>query len=84
MGRRKARVTVNGVGLIGERIADAVTLQDDMNCVGAARVLTDYRIRVAVERLIRSAQRVMRRQVPCGLLDFPWRRPSTSYSHKWT
>ena len=47
---RKARVAVNGYGVIGKRVADAVALQDDMELVGVADVSTDYRIRVAVER----------------------------------
>lgn len=46
----KARVAVNGYGVIGKRVADAVALQDDMELVGVADVSTDYRIRVAVER----------------------------------
>jgi glyceraldehyde-3-phosphate dehydrogenase (NAD(P)) len=44
------RVAVNGYGVIGKRVADAVTLQDDMVLVGVADVVTDYRVRVAVER----------------------------------
>jgi glyceraldehyde-3-phosphate dehydrogenase (NAD(P)) len=47
---RKARVAVNGYGVIGKRVADAVALQDDMELVGVADVVYDYRIRVAVER----------------------------------
>jgi glyceraldehyde-3-phosphate dehydrogenase type II len=46
----RVRVAVNGYGVIGKRVADAVTLQDDMELVGVADVSTDYRIRVAVER----------------------------------
>jgi glyceraldehyde-3-phosphate dehydrogenase (NAD(P)) len=41
---------VNGYGVIGKRVADAVALQDDMELVGVADVVSDYRIRVAVER----------------------------------
>lgn len=44
------RVAVNGYGVIGKRVADAVALQDDMKLVGVADVVSDYRIRVAVER----------------------------------
>lgn len=44
------RVAVNGYGVIGKRVADAVALQDDMQLVGVADVVSDYRIRVAVER----------------------------------
>ena len=44
------RVAVNGYGVIGKRVADAVALQDDMTLVGVADVVSDYRMRVAVER----------------------------------
>jgi len=40
------RVAVNGYGVIGKRVADSVTLQDDMELVGVADVASDYRIRV--------------------------------------
>ena len=46
----RARVAVNGYGVIGKRVADAVALQDDMELAGVADVVHDYRIRVAVER----------------------------------
>ena len=46
----KVRVALNGYGVIGKRVADAVRLQDDMELVGVADVTSDYRIRVAVER----------------------------------
>ena len=46
----KVRVAVNGYGVIGKRVADAVALQDDMELVGVADVTYDYRIKVAVER----------------------------------
>lgn len=38
----KIRVAVNGYGVIGKRIADAVALQDDMELVGVADVVTDW------------------------------------------
>ncbi|MBI3945427.1 MAG: type II glyceraldehyde-3-phosphate dehydrogenase [Armatimonadetes bacterium] len=44
------KVAVNGYGVIGKRVADAVALQDDMELVGVADVVTDYRVRVAAER----------------------------------
>jgi len=47
---RRVRVAVNGYGVIGKRVADAVALQDDLELVGVADVASDYRIRVAVER----------------------------------
>jgi len=46
----KIRVAVNGYGVIGKRVADAVVLQDDMELVGVADVGSDYRVRVAAER----------------------------------
>jgi len=50
MPNSKVRVAVNGYGVIGKRVADAVALQNDMELVGVADVASDYRIRVAVER----------------------------------
>lgn len=44
------RVGVNGYGVIGKRVADAVTLQDDTELVGVADVGFDYRVMIAVER----------------------------------
>jgi len=40
-------VAVNGYGVIGKRVADAVKRQDDMTLVGVADVVTDYRIKTA-------------------------------------
>jgi glyceraldehyde-3-phosphate dehydrogenase (NAD(P)) len=50
MKHRKVRVAVNGYGVIGKRIADAVTLQDDMELVGVADVVADWRIKVAAAK----------------------------------
>lgn len=50
MAKRKARVLVNGYGVIGKRIADAVAAQDDMELVGVADVVSDWRIKVAAAR----------------------------------
>ncbi len=47
---RNARVAINGYGVIGKRVADAVTAQIDMDLVGVADVSIDYRLRVAAER----------------------------------
>jgi glyceraldehyde-3-phosphate dehydrogenase (NAD(P)) len=41
---------VNGYGVIGKRIADAVAAQDDMELVGVADVVSDWRIQVAIKR----------------------------------
>jgi glyceraldehyde-3-phosphate dehydrogenase (NAD(P)) len=43
------RVAVNGYGVIGRRVADAVALQGDMELVGVADVVSDYRVRKARE-----------------------------------
>lgn len=47
---RKARVLVNGYGVIGKRIADAVVAQEDMELVGVADVVSDWRIKVAAAK----------------------------------
>ena len=47
---KKVRVVVNGYGVIGKRIAEAIAVQDDMELVGVADVVSDWRIKVAVER----------------------------------
>lgn len=41
------RVAVNGYGVIGKRVADAVQQQEDMELVGVADVVTDYRLKTA-------------------------------------
>lgn len=44
------KVAVNGFGVIGRRVADAVVLQDDMELVGVADVVSDWRMKVASRR----------------------------------
>ncbi len=44
------RVAVNGYGVIGKRVADAVTKQKDMRLAGVVDVVADWRPRAAVER----------------------------------
>ncbi|GMG94600.1 glyceraldehyde-3-phosphate dehydrogenase (NAD(P)+) (phosphorylating) [Cupriavidus metallidurans] len=46
----KVRVAVNGYGVIGKRVADAVALQEDMALAGIADVVHDYRLQVAARR----------------------------------
>lgn len=46
----KVRVGVNGYGVIGKRVADAVALQRDMELVGVADVVADYRVQVAMKK----------------------------------
>jgi glyceraldehyde-3-phosphate dehydrogenase (NAD(P)) len=43
------RVAVNGHGVIGKRVTDAVRAMPDMQLVGVADVATDWRIRTAVD-----------------------------------
>lgn len=50
MSDQKIRVLINGYGVIGKRIADAVAVQNDMELVGVADVVSDWRIKVAVEK----------------------------------
>jgi len=42
-----ARVAVNGYGVIGKRVADAVTRQPDMKLVGVSDVVADWRVKLA-------------------------------------
>lgn len=44
------RVAVNGYGVIGKRVADAVARQDDMELVGVADVSVDWRPRMAMQK----------------------------------
>lgn len=44
----KIRVAVNGYGVIGKRVADAIAWQDDMVLVGISDVVTDWRVRPAL------------------------------------
>ena len=46
----KVRVVVNGYGVIGKRIADAVAVQADMELVGIADVVNDWRIKIAAKK----------------------------------
>ncbi|MBI5930562.1 MAG: type II glyceraldehyde-3-phosphate dehydrogenase [Chloroflexi bacterium] len=50
MTTQKVRVAVNGYGVIGKRIADAVVAQEDMELVGVVDVVSDWRIKVATEK----------------------------------
>jgi glyceraldehyde-3-phosphate dehydrogenase (NAD(P)) len=43
-------VAVNGYGVIGRRVADAIVLQDDMELMGVADIATGYRVRTAAQR----------------------------------
>ncbi len=41
------RVAVNGYGIIGKRVADAIRLQPDMELMGVGDVVSDYRVKTA-------------------------------------
>ncbi len=47
MASNKIRVAVNGYGIIGKRVADAVRLQPDMALIGIGDVVSDYRVKAA-------------------------------------
>ena len=47
---QKIKVAINGYGVIGKRVADAITLQDDMELIGVCDVVTDWRIKMAVNK----------------------------------
>lgn len=49
MAKNKVRVAINGYGVIGKRVADAVRLQPDMELIGVGDVVSDYRVKTAVE-----------------------------------
>lgn len=46
----KVKVAINGYGVIGKRVADAVILQEDMDLVGICDIITDWRIKVAIDK----------------------------------
>ncbi|RLE55679.1 MAG: type II glyceraldehyde-3-phosphate dehydrogenase [Candidatus Methanomethylicota archaeon] len=41
------KVGVNGYGVIGKRVADAITLQNDMKLIGISDIASDWRIKMA-------------------------------------
>lgn len=49
----KTRVAVNGYGVIGKRVAEALVLQDDMELARVADVAADWRMQVAAEKRFR-------------------------------
>ncbi|GAA4429589.1 type II glyceraldehyde-3-phosphate dehydrogenase [Pontibacter saemangeumensis] len=46
----KVKVAINGYGVIGKRVADAVQLQDDMELAGVCDVVSDWRIKMAAHK----------------------------------
>ncbi|MCB0748649.1 MAG: type II glyceraldehyde-3-phosphate dehydrogenase [Ignavibacteriae bacterium] len=48
MSNKIIKVAVNGYGIIGKRVADAIRLQPDMELAGVADVVSDYRVKAAI------------------------------------
>src|SRR3546814_11426269 len=46
----RTRVAVNGYGVIGKRVADAVARQDDMELAGVSDISADWRARMVTQR----------------------------------
>ena len=46
MPKAAARVGINGFGVIGKRVAEAVAKQNDMKLIGVSDVVGDYRVKV--------------------------------------
>lgn len=47
---KKIKIAVNGYGVIGKRVADAVALQEDMELTGICDVINDWRIQTGVAK----------------------------------
>src|SRR6266571_1199445 len=45
-----ARVGVNGFGVIGKRVAEAVSKQKDMKLIGVSDVVADYRVKMGQKK----------------------------------
>ena len=50
MPKQAVRVGVNGFGVIGKRVAEAVSKQRDMKLVGVSDVVGDYRVKMGVKK----------------------------------
>ncbi len=50
MARPAVRVLVNGYGVIGKRVADAVVKQEDIKIVGISDVTADWRVKLAASK----------------------------------
>lgn len=44
------KIALLGYGVIGKRVADATALQDDMELIGVCDVISDWRIKAAVNK----------------------------------
>ena len=45
-----AKIAINGYGTIGKRVADAVSLQDDMKIVGVAKTKPNFEAKLAAKK----------------------------------
>ena len=45
-----AKIAINGYGTIGKRVADAISLQDDMEVVGVSKMSPNFEARLAIEK----------------------------------
>jgi len=50
LAKAAARVAVNGFGVIGKRVAEAVSKQKDMKLVGVSDVTADYRVKLGEQK----------------------------------
>jgi len=50
MPKQVVKVAVNGYGVIGKRVVDAVLKQQDMKLIGVGDVATDWRVKMAARR----------------------------------
>ncbi|MGC8556211.1 MAG: glyceraldehyde 3-phosphate dehydrogenase NAD-binding domain-containing protein, partial [Conexivisphaera sp.] len=50
MSKSIARVVINGYGVIGKRVADAVAKQPDMRVIGVSDIVGDYRVKMAAAK----------------------------------
>lgn len=50
MAKPAARVGINGFGVIGKRVADAVAKQRDMKLIGVSDVVGDYRVKLGQKK----------------------------------
>src|SRR5215472_1659114 len=50
MPKAAARVGVNGFGVIGKRVAEAVSKQKDMKLIGVSDIVADYRVKMGMKK----------------------------------
>jgi len=50
MPKPAAKVGVNGFGVIGKRVAEAVSKQKDMKLIGVSDVVADYRVKMGQKK----------------------------------